>query len=72
MELVPGYLARHPTPLAAYLALQRALMRHYVARGGTAEGFCAHLAAAFRQRFEPMFFSAEAARPESDAARPEH
>lgn len=61
MELVHGYLARYPTRLAAYLALQRALMRHYVARGGTAEGFSAHLSAAYRQRFGPVFFAGERA-----------
>ncbi|CAN5165947.1 hypothetical protein BH23GEM4_BH23GEM4_23580 [soil metagenome] len=54
MEIARRYLARHPTPLAAYLALQCALMRRYLARGGTEEEFCARLAPAFHRRYAPL------------------
>lgn len=51
MELVRQYAARHPTGLAAYLALEVALMRRFVARGGTEEEFCRRLAPAFHRRY---------------------
>jgi hypothetical protein len=51
MELGRRYLARSPSRFQAYLALQRALMNRHLARGGTAEDFCARLAPAFRRRW---------------------
>lgn len=51
MELARRYLARHRTSYAAYIALQRALMAHHIARGGSAADFCTRLAPVFRQRY---------------------
>jgi hypothetical protein len=56
MEITRKYLVGHPSPLAAYLALQCALMRRFVAGGGTLEEFCERLAPAYRRRFAPLFF----------------
>ena len=60
MILAQKYLARCETPFAAYMALQRALMVHYMSRGGTEENWCERIAPAFRRRYQPVF--AEAAR----------
>ncbi len=54
MEITRRYLARHPTGFAAYLALEVALMRRFVARGGSEEEFCRRLAPAFHRRFAPL------------------
>ncbi len=51
MELARPYLVRYTSGLEAYLALQLALMRRYVARGGTEAEWCARLAPAFRRRY---------------------
>ena len=51
MEVARGYLARHGQGLATYLAFERALMRHWIARGGTGLDFCRRLAPAFRRRY---------------------
>jgi hypothetical protein len=51
MELTGRYLAMHPTRFAAYLALEVALMRRFVAIGGTEEEFCRRLAPAFARRY---------------------
>jgi len=51
MEVARRFIAQCPSCAAAYLTLQLALMRRYVARGGTAEGFCEHLAPVFRRRW---------------------
>jgi hypothetical protein len=61
MELARRYLARHRTAYAAYIALQRALMRHYIARGGSAGDFCSRLAPVFRRRFGSMLIDAQQA-----------
>jgi hypothetical protein len=63
MEITRRYLGRGASPLAAYLALQCALMRRFVAGGGTREEFCARLAPAYRRRFAPLFFGGAAAPP---------
>ena len=55
MVLAQQYLARHESPFAAYMALQRALMRHYVSRGGTEELWCSRIAPVFRRRYAPHF-----------------
>lgn len=54
MEIVRRYMAGYATGFAAYLALEAALMRRYVARGGSEEEFCERLAPAFRRRFAPV------------------
>lgn len=54
LEISRRFCALHDTGLGAYLALQRALMRHYVARGGTEAEFCARLAAAFHRRHSTL------------------
>lgn len=54
MELTREFAARYPTGFAAYLALEVALMRRFVARGGTEEEFCARLAPAFHRRYAPV------------------
>jgi hypothetical protein len=60
MILAQRFLARYETPFAAYMALQRALLVHYLSRGGTEERWCAEIAPLFRRRYQPAF--AEAAR----------
>ena len=55
MELARRFFEVYPTPFAAYTALQVALMRRYMARGGTQEEFCLRLAPAFHRRYAPMF-----------------
>lgn len=54
MEIIRRYMAGYATGFAAYLALERALMQRFVARGGSPEEFCVRLAPAFRQRFAPV------------------
>ena len=56
MEIMRRHMATQPTRLAAYLALQCALMRRYLARGGTAEEFCERLAPIYHRRYAPMIF----------------
>lgn len=51
MTLAGLHLDRADSPLAAYNALQIALMRRFVARGGSAELWCHRLAPAFRRRY---------------------
>ena len=55
MVLVQQYLARYESPFAAYMALQRALLRQYLSRGGTEEAWCNRIAPAFRRRYAPVF-----------------
>lgn len=55
MILAQKYLARYKTPFAAYMALQRALMVHYLLRGGSEEQWCAHMAPRFEKRYGPLF-----------------
>jgi hypothetical protein len=49
-----------PSRFAAYTALQCALMRRHLARGGTAEDFCIRLAPVFHRRYAPVFLEAPA------------
>lgn len=51
MEVARRFLARAPTPTAAYLALECALMYHYVQCGGTPEEFVRRYGAVFRRQF---------------------
>jgi hypothetical protein len=54
MEVARKYLDQYPTKFAAYTALQCALMRCYLARGGTQEEFCLRLAPVFHRRYAPV------------------
>jgi hypothetical protein len=54
MEIARKFLEECPTRFAAYTALQCALMRRYVARGGTTEEFCLRLAPVYHRRFAPL------------------
>lgn len=58
MILAQKYLARYETPFAAYMALQRALLLHYLSRGGTEERWCKQIAPLFRRRYHPVFAAA--------------
>jgi hypothetical protein len=68
MILAQRFLARYETPFAAYMALQRALLVHYLSRGGTEERWCAEIAPLFSRRYQPLF--AEAARVRVAPAAP--
>lgn len=61
MEIVRRFKEIHTDPFEAYLALERALMTRYMARGGTAEDFCQRLAPVFRKRWGHLLLE-EAAR----------
>lgn len=54
MLLAQKYLARYSTPFAAYMALQRALLLHYLTRGGTEERWCADMAPRFHERYKEL------------------
>lgn len=51
MLLASTYLGRYPSRFAAYNALQCALMRHYIARGGSPSLWCERMAPKFRARY---------------------
>lgn len=55
MILAEYYLARHETRFKAYMALQCALLRCYLSRGGTPERWCSEMAPRFRARYESSF-----------------
>jgi hypothetical protein len=57
MILAQKYLARHATPFAAYMALQRALMMLYMSRGGTEKDWCERIAPRFHQRYHEMLLN---------------
>jgi hypothetical protein len=59
MEMARRFLETNPSGFSAYLALQCALMRRYVARGGTCEEFCSRLAPVFHRRYAPLLLDAE-------------
>ena len=72
MTLAASFLARQRTGFGAYVALQRALMRHHIARGGPAEDFCRRLAPVFRLRYGALLLEGGAAgdtTPESQDRR---
>jgi hypothetical protein len=54
MILAAQYRAKHGSGFAAYMALQAVLLKHYVARGGTVQGWCTKLAPAFQQRYASL------------------
>jgi hypothetical protein len=68
MILAQRYLARHASPFAAYMALQRDLLKHYLRMGGTEEGWCMRIAPTFRRRYAPVFASAARTRVNGRAA----
>lgn len=70
MLLAQKYLARYDTPFAAYMALQRALLVHYLSRGGTEERWCQAIAPIFRRRYQPAFAEAARQRLAQPAAGP--
>lgn len=59
MILAEKYLARYGTPFAAYMALQRALMLHYLSLGGSEQRWCEDIAPVFQKRYQPVFAKAE-------------
>jgi hypothetical protein len=59
MELLQTFCESRRLTLAAYLAMQRALMRRYIARGGTPEDFCTRIAPAFRRKYGPLLDGSE-------------
>lgn len=61
MEILRRHVSAQPTRYAAYVALQVALMRRFLARGGTLEEFCARLAPIFHRRFGPALLGDPAA-----------
>ncbi|CAN5819546.1 hypothetical protein BH23GEM6_BH23GEM6_08660 [soil metagenome] len=54
METARSFVRSTPTRFGAYLALQCALMRRFIARGGTPEEFCSRLAPVFHRRYGPL------------------
>lgn len=48
------YLARCGSGFQAYMALQRALVNRWVARGGTEQSWCDRLAPVFRTRYAEL------------------
>lgn len=75
MEIMRRHMAMQPTRFAAYVALQCALMRRFLARGGTAEEFCERLAPIFHRRYAAMLLTdsvtAPTLSPESPRLRQE-
>jgi hypothetical protein len=59
METARRYLEMHSSGFSAYLALQCALMRRFVARGGTHEEFCTRLAPVFHRKYASLLVEAE-------------
>ena len=51
MILASLFRAKHGSGFAAYMALQTALMRHHLNRGGSIQQWCARLAPAFQRRY---------------------
>jgi hypothetical protein len=60
METARRFLIGAPTRFAAYAGLQCALMKRFIARGGTAEEFCARLAPVFHRRYAPLLLHEDA------------
>lgn len=54
MILAEQYLALYGTSFAAYMALQRALLKRYISRGGTKEQWCQRMAPAFQRRYQEL------------------
>lgn len=69
MILAAYFIARYDNRLAAYNALQRRLMEHYCAQGGTPEQWCETYARPFRDRYGWMVDSDGRPTPPSRSAR---
>jgi hypothetical protein len=54
MEMARRFMETNSSGFAAYIALQCALMRRFVARGGTSEDFCSRLAPVFHRKYAPL------------------
>jgi hypothetical protein len=52
--LADVYRARFGSGFEAYMALQRALVARWIARGGTEEGWCRSMAPLFRRRYAEL------------------
>lgn len=61
METARRFMNAAPSRFSAYLALQCALMRRFIARGGTPEEFCARLAPVFHRRYAPLLLQEDPA-----------
>jgi hypothetical protein len=59
MEISRSFLDRYGTGFEAYIALQCALLRRYVAAGGSPEDFCDRLAPVFRARWGPVLLGTQ-------------
>lgn len=59
METARRFVDAHTSGFHAYIALQCALMRRFVARGGTDEEFCSRLAPVFHRKYAPMLLLEE-------------
>jgi hypothetical protein len=59
METARRFLKSSPNGFSAYVALQCALMRRFVARGGTNEEFCTRLAPVFHRKYAPLLLEEE-------------
>lgn len=57
METARRFIEANQTGFCAYLALQCALMRRYIAQGGTQEGFCDRLAPVFHRKYAPLLLN---------------
>jgi len=51
MELLRTHCGNDTFTLTQYMALQRALLRRFLAQGGTESEFCERLAPVFRRRY---------------------
>jgi hypothetical protein len=60
MEVMRSFVEKHGTGFAAYIALERALLQHWLARGGSLGEFCGRLAPAFRRRYGPILLGPDA------------
>jgi hypothetical protein len=54
MVLGECYRKRSASGFDAYMALQRALLARWLARGGTEEAWCSRIAPLFRARYGPL------------------
>ncbi|MGH7458485.1 MAG: hypothetical protein ACREKN_05275 [Longimicrobiaceae bacterium] len=63
METARRFLELYPDRFGAYLALERSLMRCYLARGGSFDDFCRRVAPVYRLRFAPLLWGREPVAP---------
>jgi hypothetical protein len=70
MILAAAFRAKYGSGFSAYMALQAALLRHYLARGGTVQAWCARLAPAFQERYASQFLPLVELEPSEPPVRP--